>query len=215
MISDFFRDLDTVDGVYLMTIAAYFGAPCFLLLSLLWGGLAFKQIIPLWLLVVLLVLNLPLTGAGVILVYQTTTQAAKSLAGALTAAGNIPPPPSYPRQDVLIAQGRYRQAAEAFQDHITINPDDHAARLRLADLLERYLEDAGGAERLYVEVRRSNPTPNQEMTATNALIDLYRKTGRRDRLKVELARFADRYRGTSLAAGAARELRELKAEDGG
>jgi tetratricopeptide (TPR) repeat protein len=215
MISDFFRDLDTVDVLHLARIALYFGCPCFTMLSLLWVGLAVKQVIPVWLLVVLLGLNLPLTGAGVIVVYQTTSKVARSLANALTAGGNIPPPPSYPQQEILIAQGRYKQAAEAFQDHITITPDDHEARLRLADLLERHLNDVGGAERLYLEVRRSKPTPNQEMTATNGLIDLYRKAGRRDRLKVELARFADRYRGTRLATGAARELRELKAEDGG
>jgi len=51
------------------------------------------------------------------------------------------------------------------------------------------------------------------MSATNGLIDLYRKMGRTARLKVELARFVDRYRGSALAEGAARELRELKELD--
>src|SRR5216684_2510171 len=49
----------------------------------------------------------------------------------------------------------------------------------------------------------------------NLLIDLYRKLGRRDRLTVELARCADRYRGTPPGAAAAQELRELKARGGG
>jgi hypothetical protein len=50
------------------------------------------------------------------------------------------------------------------------------------------------------------------MRAANGLIDLYRKLGRHDRLRVELARFADRFRGTPGAAAAARLLREMKAE---
>jgi hypothetical protein len=45
------------------------------------------------------------------------------------------------------------------------------------------------------------------------LIDVYRKVGKTDRLKVELARFVDRYRGSPLATGAARELQELKQTD--
>jgi hypothetical protein len=61
MISDFFRDLDTVDVLHLVRIALYFGFPCFTMLSLLWVGLAVKEVIPAWLLVVLLGLNLPLT----------------------------------------------------------------------------------------------------------------------------------------------------------
>lgn len=215
LISDYVRDLDTVDGAQLLRVATLFGGPCLMMLSLLWVGLAIKQIIAPWLMAVLLVLNVPITLAGIFLIYHTTTGVATTLGNALTAAGNIPPPPSYPRQDVLIARGEYQEAAEYFQDHIRVTPDDHHARLRLADLLERHLDDPAGAERLYLEVRRSHPTAQQEMTATNGLIDLYRRTGRRDRLKVELARFADRYRGTPHAAAAARALQELKAEDGG
>ena len=50
------------------------------------------------------------------------------------------------------------------------------------------------------------------MRAANGLIDLYRKKGRRDRLMVELARFANRYRGTPGADAASRLLQELKAD---
>ncbi len=67
------------------------------------------------------------------------------------------------------------------------------------------------AELLYQEVRRIRPPPQQEMRAANGLIDLYRRTQRRDRLRVELARFADRYRGTAAGDAAARELTALKA----
>jgi hypothetical protein len=79
-------------------------------------------------------------------------------------------------------------------------------------LLETQLKAYDEAERLYLEIRAAQPpaTGQELLRAANGLIDLYRKMGRTDRLKVELARFAARYRGTPLADGAARELRELK-----
>jgi hypothetical protein len=46
-------------------------------------------------------------------------------------------------------------------------------------------------------------------------MDLYRRTGRRDRLMVELARFAARFRGTTAGDAARRELAELKRDSGG
>src|SRR5438552_3432914 len=82
----------------------------------------------------------------------------------------------------------------------------------LAELYERHLADPEGAEQQYLEARRGSADPRRQFTATNALIDLYRRTGRRDRLTVELARFAERYRGTPHGEAAARELKELKAE---
>ncbi|HEY6784416.1 MAG TPA: hypothetical protein VI159_05660, partial [Gemmatimonadales bacterium] len=68
------------------------------------------------------------------------------------------------------------------------------------------------AEQLYLEVRRSKPDERREMAAANGLIDLYTRTGRKDRLKVELARFADRYAGSQHAIEAKRRLDELKAD---
>jgi len=68
---------------------------------------------------------------------------------------------------------------------------------------------------LYLEIRTAQPPADarQQMRAANGLIDVYRKMGRTDRLKVELARFVDRYRGTAFADGAARELKDLKDAD--
>ena len=209
------QQLDAWERVHLLRTVVWLGPLCYTLLSLLWGGLAAKGVIPLWLLTVLLALNVPLTGAAMVLFYHGTGGAAKGLVDMLHSAGDIPPPPSYPRQDVLIARGQYAEAAEYFRDHIRVMPEDVDARLRMAYLLERHLNDAAGAERLYLEVRHLKPDAHQEATAANGLIDLYRRTGRRDRLKVELARFAARYQGTAAGAAAARELRELKAEDAG
>jgi len=121
-------------------------------------------------------------------------------------------PGSYPREELLIVRGEYGEAAEYFRDHLKVEPKDNEARLRLADLLEQHLDDAADAERLYLEVRRASPDRSHELRATNGLIDLYRKQGRRDRLIVELARFAERFRGTPGAEAAVRLLTELKVE---
>jgi len=51
------------------------------------------------------------------------------------------------------------------------------------------------------------------MAAANGLIDLYSRTGERGRLKVELARFAQAYRGSPAGMSASRRLKELKDED--
>ena len=72
-----------------------------------------------------------------------------------------------------------------------------------------------GAEALYKEVQARRPSPREEAAATTGLIDQYRRTGRRDRLIVELARFAARFRGTTAGDAARRELAELKRDSGG
>ena len=89
-------------------------------------------------------------------------------------------------------------------------PTDHLARFKLADLYRRHLADPLAAERLYLEVRNSRVAPREEMFAGNMLIELYRETGRRDRQIVELARFAERWRGTAAGRSASQALKELK-----
>ena len=160
----------------------------------------------------LIILDLPLIALGILGIHAFTNRAARGLVHGIYAVGDIPPPRSYPRQDVMIVRGQYREAAEYFGDHLTVEPDDNEARLRLADLLEKHLNDLAGAERLYVEVRGRQPTRGEEVRAANGLIDLYRKQGNRERLLVELARFRDRYPGTPGAEAAARLLSDLKAE---
>lgn len=192
----------------------FFGPPCFIMLSMLWYFCVRQQLISGGVFLVLLVLNVPITIAGIFAIHRVVGATSTGLVKAMFAAGNIPPPPTYPRQDVLIVRGQYAEAADYFRDHIRIEPGDHEARLQLAHLLETRLRGEGEghdeAERLYQEVRRMQPDPRQEMRAANGLIDLYRRIGRRDRLGVELARFADRYRGTAAGDAAARELSEMK-----
>jgi len=188
----------------------FFGPACFVMLSFLWYFFLRQQWISSSVFLLLVIMNVPVTIAGIFAIHRTVGVTSTGLVKAILAAGNIPPPPTYPRQDVMIARGQYAEAADYFRDHIRIEPGDHEARLQLAQLLETRLQGHDEAERLYQEVRRMQPDPRQEMRAANGLIDLYRRTGRRDRLRVELARFADRYGGTAAGDAAAREVSELK-----
>ena len=206
------KDIDAAERTQLIRVTVLFAPPALIMLSFLWYFLQTKGMIPVWLFVVMVILDLPLTALAVLTIHHATSRASKGFVDLLHAVGNIAPPRTYPRQDVMIVRGQYREAAEYFRDHLTIEPDDHEARLRLADLLEQHLGDPDGAEQLYFEVRRTNPDRGQEMRAANGLIDLYRKQGRRDRLLVELARFRDRYPGTPGADAVARLLKELKAD---
>jgi hypothetical protein len=203
---------DLGDRAQLLRVVVWFGPACFIILTALWVWLCQIQgILPGWLLPVLILANFPLTAAGVALIYRGTHATAVGFARTVLAGGDIAPPRTYPRQDVLIVRGQFAEAAEYFRDHLTVEPEDSDARLRLADLLERHLKDDAGAEREYLEVRRRSQDPRHEMTAANGLIDVYRRSGNRGRMMVELARFAERYRGSAAGDAAARELKEMKA----
>ena len=203
---------DPTDTLRLLRVVVLFGCSCFIMLSFLWYFMLEKGWISELVFALLLILNLPITAVAVVFVHRTVGSVSVLMVKTIFADGDIPPPPTYPRQDVLIVQGKYAEAAEWFRDHIRIEPDDHEARLRLAMLLETHLKGYAEAEQLLLKIRNANPPGDarQQMQASNHLIDLYRKLGRTDRLRVELARFCDRYRGSPQAAGAARELKELK-----
>jgi tetratricopeptide (TPR) repeat protein len=206
---------DAVDAFNLMRVMAWFVPACFTMLGFLWYFMLDKGWIPVALFVLLVVLDLPLSIAGAIAIHRVVGRSAVLMVETIYAVGDIPPPPTYPRQDVLIAQGKYSEAADWFRDHLRVEPGDHEARLRLAHLLEMHLAGFEEAERLYLEIRNAKPAANARelMRAANGLIDVYRRLGRTGRLMVELARFVDRYQGSALAEGAARELRELKAAE--
>ena len=206
------KDIDAVERAQLLKIAVWFGPAVFIILSAAWAYLFETGAIRGWVLAVLIVLDVPLVVLGILGIHAFTSRAATGLVHGLYAVGDIPPPRSYPRQDVMIVRGQYREAAEYFRDHLTVEPDDNEARLRLADLLEQHFNDFAGAERLYLEVRGLQPSRGEEVRAANGLIDLYRKQGNRERVLVELARFRDRYPGTPGADAAARLLAELKVE---
>jgi len=205
-------DIDARDVTSLLRITFWFAPACILILSFLWYRLWILGTISGAQFGILLVVDFPLAGIGVLLMNALATRHAGDPLGGVVTAGRRDRRPTYVRQEMLIARGEYAEAAAYYRDHLVVEPDDNEARLRLALLLETRLADDGGAEALYKEVQSRHPTPQAETAATNGLIDLYRRTGRRDRLIVELARFAERFRGSPAGEGAQRELMELKGE---
>lgn len=208
------KTVDAAERAQLIKAIVLLGGPSFVILSALWFFLATKEIISPGLARVLVALDVPLAVLAAFALNAAVGRGSSGIINTIYSWGSGPPPaPSYPRQDTLIVRGQYAEAAEYFRDHIRVNPDDLDARLRLADLAEHQLKDDALAERLYAEVRKLAKTRDHEFAAANGLIDLYRRVGRRDRLRVELARFAERYKGSPAAQSAAAELKELKGGD--
>ncbi len=205
-------DADSAEVANLVKIAVWFAPACFIMLSMLWYFCFRNGWISGPVFAALVLVNLPLAAVGVFVIHASVGGAASGLVRTIYSQGDLPPPRQYPRQETLIARGQYEEAAGYYRDHLVIEPDDNEARLRLAVLLETHLGDDSGAEALYKDVRARSPAPREEATAANGLIDLYRRTGQRGRLLGELARFAERYRGTAAGDAARRELGTLKGD---
>ena len=161
------KDTDLGDRAQLLKVAVYFGPTCYLMLTLLWYFLVTRAAVPSWLFIVMLVVDIPLTVAAVFAIYHGSHKVSTGLVNTIFAAGNIPPPRTYPRQDVMIVRGQYREAADYFRDHLTVEPEDNEARLRLGDLLQKHLADYAAAEQLYLEVRRRYPDAEMMMGVGN------------------------------------------------
>jgi hypothetical protein len=138
--------------------------------------------------------------------------AGRGFAHVVHAAGNLPPAPGFSYQASLVARGRLTEAVEAYQAHLAQRPDDLDARLALAALLAGPLRDPAAAERAYLDARGRSPSAGFERAIGNALIDLYHATGQRGRELAELARFADRFRGTPEGDQARAALARIKLE---
>ena len=204
------RDIDTVQRMDRLRVILWLGPAGFVILSFAeWKVVGFGP-----LLLLLMVLNVVvLAGVGFVLL-RMVDLGARSWVGMVSGAGNIQPTPSFSVQESLIIRGRFEDAEQSFLAHLADHPEDHDARLALADLYRRHLENPAGAERLYIEVRQGQPTSRQEATAFNQLIDLYRATGQRGKVMTELARYAERYAGTRAGAEARKALVEMKQEPG-
>ena len=150
-------------------------------------------------------------GLGV-LVYLGSRSAGKQLANLLTAAGNLPPAPSFSYQEALVARGRLDEARESYEAHLRDTPADQHARLALARLWRDELRQPEKAEQLYLEARRYGTSSEQEFAIGNALIDLYHARGERGREIAELARFAERFAGTDAGKRAREALLRLKSD---
>jgi hypothetical protein len=208
------RTVDAADRAQLIKAIVLFAGPAFIMLGMLWLFLAERDVISPGLARVLVIVDIPVAVLAAFGIHALVGRGSAGVMNTIYSWGSsVPVPQGYPRQDALIARGAYAEAADYFRDHIRVSPEDMEARLRLADLAEHHLKDDGEAERLYLEVRNRATRRDHVFAASNDLIDLYRRTGRKDRLRVELARFAERYGTTAAGKAAAAELRELKAAD--
>jgi len=208
-------DIDSRDVTSLLRITFWFAPVCILILSFLWYTLWIKGSISGAQFGMFLVLDFPLAALGVLLINDFGSRyAAAGSEDTLPTGRNRAAAPAYARQEMHITRGEYRLAVECFRDHLVVEPNDNEARLRLAFLLESRFADDAGAETLYKQVQARRPSPREEAAATTGLMDQYRRTGRKDRLMVELARFAGRFGGTQAGEAARRELEELKTAGG-
>lgn len=210
-----FRIDDAADRAHLLLILTY-TVPVSALLGLAVAVYASARLGAGARTVVLILIAGPLVGliAG-IAAWLAVGGVSRSLVRIVTAGGSSGRHAGFSFEESLIARGRYREAAAAFEQRLAASPDDDEIRLALAALYAAHIHDPELAERLLVEVRSRAGEPRLEFRAANALIDLYAATGDRTRQIRELARFADRWRGSAAAARARERLAELKTQDAG
>ncbi len=201
-------DRDTIEHMVLLSLAVRLGP--FLMIGLC--GVEFYFFGPgfVW----LIIPNIALT-ALILWGVNWFLDAAAGAAGSvyMPSAKGSPTAREYSEQEALVIRGRYVEAADSYRAIIEDEPTDIDARLRLGALLEGKSDDPDGAEACYRGVRALTLTPQQEWAASNALIDLYHREGRRVELKDELARLSRRYEKTDAGTHARRRLQELVAED--
>ena len=82
----FWDELDAAERAQLLKIIVYFVPACFIMLSALWFFLHQRGAISSGVLVVLLVLNLPLTALGVVAIHVGTSRASVGLVKTLYSA---------------------------------------------------------------------------------------------------------------------------------
>lgn len=145
---------------------------------------------------------------------RTAGFAGRGLVRLLTAAGDLPPAPSFSLEEALVAQGRYEEAIGAFEAHLVLHPGDHEARFAMVPILAGRLGRPEAAAQVLLAIRRMTADPRWDYRVTQALIDLYAGSGDQRRHLAELARFADRFRATAAGRAAKQALAAIKAERG-
>lgn len=202
------KDVDSGERIMLIELGLKAGGPTlFVLLVVEWK--LFPAALP------ALIIPDVLLAAVVVRLAWHVMGAAGKVANLFLAPNNIPAVKGYSEQDALVIRGHVADAVTSYQALIVANPVDLTARLRLAALLAKDPASAAAAERCFLEVRRRNPSAQEEWIAGNGLIDLYRASGDRQKLKRELGALASRHPGTDAGGHARRYLEELEMEDAG
>jgi hypothetical protein len=201
-------DLDTSNHVFLLTLAVRIGPPVMLVLCIVefyfWGLRFLWFILP----------DIAATGLVVLGANKLIGGMGLAASAVLFPSGKgTPPPREYSEQEALVVRGHFAEAADSYRAIIEDEPTLLDPRFRLARLLENECGEVEAAERCYLDIRALNPLSDQDWIVSNGLIDLYHRTGQRDRLKAELGRMSRRYTGTDAGTGAKRRLQELADED--
>jgi hypothetical protein len=128
------------------------------------------------------------------------------------ATGEAALPVGFSEQEAFVARGDITGAIASYRSRILSAKSDIEGRIRLGLLLTRAGEFAE-AEQWLLEARILGASAEQERPLGNAMIDLYRASGERPKLKAELARFARNHPGSEAGRQAHQYLRQLTAED--
>jgi hypothetical protein len=122
----------------------------------------------------------------------------------------------YSAAQALVAQGRYEEAAGAWEIAAAESGGDPEPYLALARLYRDQLNRPEDAAAWFRRARRdATLPPGHDLLVSQELIELYRaKLGQPQRAIPELARICERFRGTPNAVAAERELAVLREELG-
>ena len=201
---------DAAERAQLLRITVLLGGPMLVI-----GGFTVFFIFrrfhpPAWLFLPSLLLLIPLTVGLIFLVEAITTHSARGVVTALHAGHAKGQRTGFSRQESLVAQGRLEEAVTAYRKQLIEHPGDVAAMVALARLLAGALADTDGAEELYGRARAERPGGAWERVIGNDLIDLYGRKGFEGKLRAELARFAEQFRGTQAGHAARAQLDRLQ-----
>jgi tetratricopeptide (TPR) repeat protein len=153
-----------------------------------------------------------ITGVLFLVLKFLAVPSANTLMGFLGAqsGSSTPTLKGYSAIEALAAQGRYQEAAKAYEREIAADPSDVEARSRLAQLLVDHLEDPIGAARALAEARDRTGDERHRVGYALRLVDLYRSRLRdRGKAMVELRRLIDTSPQSPHLDGVRRELADL------
>jgi hypothetical protein len=207
------RDIDTADRASLLLAIAWISPP-----ALLFGAgavwmLYSRQLISGAAAIATLIVSIPISVAVAWAVSRAAGRCASLIGGMIHANQGIARRSDFSAIDSLIIRGQHAEALSRYELLVAAEPDNMEAHFRMASLHAMHLNAPEAAEQIYLRLRRRSNTMACDRRISNALIDLYRRLGRRDRLMVELARFASINASGPDGLAARRHLEMLKADE--
>jgi tetratricopeptide (TPR) repeat protein len=144
---------------------------------------------------------------------RLTQKTAETIGGIYAPSGSTTPPVrEYSRARALTMQGKYEQAAAAWEIHVTEHPDDPVPYLESARLYRNDLHDLEQAVRWYKRAMdESRISGGQLLLATQEITEIYRHKLNQPRKAIPyLADFVSKYPDDPHVEGAKAQLEELR-----